>query len=1322
MVKKIIACISLLLCCSVTWAQGGKLYNAPNQLSSSFISQVFQDSKGFIWISTRSGLNRYDGYHFTIYKRRNYSAMPSDFVTAVGEASTGQLLVGYTNALQSFDGTAFTSIPLLDEHGKPANTYIKCITRGRDGSTLVGTSGYGVHIIDKDLKPHRMGGAFRGLRFVGKLLQDAKGTYWVIDEKHGLREIHGTASRMWFTAPDVRSSLTSLATDRRGTLYVGSSSQGLFRLVPGAKTFQPVPLPGNPGVSALSLDHQGLLLIGCEGRGVITYNTLTGAVESNPWHDMTTNIDNSRVISIIEDNMGSIWMGMSQKGVYLQPRQQSQFRTLGVHTGGNNIIGNNSIRQAFIDSRGRFWISSEREGIYVLDRDGHQLQHYANIPQAQPIAEANDGSIWVGLNDKGCARIQANLGPLTLVTPSTQLKMNIFDIVIGRDGNIWLATMGNGIFVMTPQGHILRHYHSLLNSDTNRRVNALPNDFVFKLCFTADGSHLFVATAVGLGCLDLKRDSWVSFFGTNCPDYGTHAENVTIDKHDMLWLGTTIGIFCYNLRTRKLQRHYTAADGLPDDGIASLTCDHEGNIWAATYYGLCKISGGRFENFYTSDGLCGNEFSGNAASLSRDGATLLLGGTDGISWFNPRTLRRQSWKADIYLTSFMVNNENRTSRDGEWQLDYSDNSFIVTLSTLTFRDAQDITYLYRLNNDDWTQLPVGNNEITFSHLAPGNYQLAVMAMKNGQRTREKTFSIHVAAPWYRSTVAYIVYLLILVGLFLDYRRRMHEKAQARLALQEHIHAEELGEAKLRAFMNISHEIRTPMTLISAPLDQLIKEDNDPHRHSAYAIMRRNANRILSLINQLLDIRKIDKGQMPMRMQPTNIVQFVGDTVHTFAPVATSKHIHYTFDYDDGDLSVWIDRANFDKVVMNLLSNAFKFTHPGGNVTIKIDHTAEEMRLTVADDGEQIPQDKLDRIFDRFYQVPSSANDTMVGTGIGLDLTRSIVQLHYGQITAENRDRGCAFTVTLPLGKDHLKPSEIVELTANEPTDQEVDIAAEEPTQEEVAAQEDALQADGATTATPDATMIYIAEDDDDIADYLRQQLSDVYTVRTFPNGRLALQGCLQQPPQLLISDIMMPEMDGNTLTTKLKANVRTNDIPVILLTAKNRDEDKLEGLETGADAYIEKPFNMDILRRVIVNLLQSRRTMRNKLNGNESQEERVQQVEMGNVNDKLMQRIMDVINRHLSNSDINVDDIASEVGISRVQFYRKMKVITNQTPHGFIRNLRLQQAARLLRDTDQNITDIMYACGFSSASSFSRMFKDTFGQTPRDYASQHRKG
>lgn len=211
-------------------------------------------------------------------------------------------------------------------------------------------------------------------------------------------------------------------------------------------------------------------------------------------------------------------------------------------------------------------------------------------------------------------------------------------------------------------------------------------------------------------------------------------------------------------------------------------------------------------------------------------------------------------------------------------------------------------------------------------------------------------------------------------------------------------------------------------------------------------------------------------------------------------------------------------------------------------------------------------------------------------------------------------------------------------------------------------------------------------------------------------------------PQLLISDIMMPEMDGNTLTTKLKANVRTNDIPVILLTAKNRDEDKLEGLETGADAYIEKPFNMDILRRVIVNLLQSRRTMRNKLNGNESQEERVQQVEMGNVNDKLMQRIMDVINRHLGNSDINVDDIASEVGISRVQFYRKMKEITNQTPHGFIRNLRLQQAARLLRDTDQNVTDIMYACGFSNASSFSRMFKETFGQSPRDYASQHRKG
>lgn len=779
-----------------------------------------------------------------------------------------------------------------------------------------------------------------------------------------------------------------------------------------------------------------------------------------------------------------------------------------------------------------------------------------------------------------------------------------------------------------------------------------------------------------------------------------------------MWVGTIKGVEVFLLSNGKPYRHYTTDDGLPDNGIASITCDAEGNLWIATYQGLSKERNGKFENFYASDGLCGNEFLNNAGTLSADGNTLLLGGVDGISWFNPRMLKRIPWKANVYLTDFTVNNESRQPKDGHWRLSYADNSFTVSLSTLTFTDAPSITYLYRLNDETWSQLPTGSNVIFFSHLLPGNYKLSVKAMKNGQYTPEKTFFIHVAAPWYRSTIAYLIYILIIVLLFLDYRRRVREKTKARLAMQEHIHAEQLGEAKLKAFINISHEIRTPMTLIMAPLEQLLKEDSDQHRRSVYRTIRRNADRILRLINQLMDIRKIDKGQMAMRMMETDMVGFVEDICRTFQALADNKHILLEFRHNDPELKVWVDRSNFDKVVVNLFSNAFKFTPTGGHVVISLSHDDKDMYLRVYDDGENIPEEKIKLIFDRFYQVPTSVNDNNVGTGIGLDLTRSIVELHYGTIEVHNEQKGCTFTVTLPLGKNHLRPSEIVEDTqADSPSEDTMNVMEEEKPELTITP----------TDSDRKETTIIVAEDDDEIAAYLKAQLSDDYAVETYPNGKAALEACLQNPPQLVISDVMMPVMDGNAFTARLKANVRTNDIPVILLTAKNRDEDKLEGLETGADAYIQKPFNLDILRRVIVNLLNSRRVIRNKVAGNEMQSDKVKTVEMENVNDQLMQRIMDVINKHLNNSDINVDDIASEAGVSRVQLYRKMKEITNQTPHTFIRNLRLDQSARLLRETDQNISDIMYACGFNNASSFSRIFKDTFGMTPTDYILKYRK-
>lgn len=535
----------------------------------------------------------------------------------------------------------------------------------------------------------------------------------------------------------------------------------------------------------------------------------------------------------------------------------------------------------------------------------------------------------------------------------------------------------------------------------------------------------------------------------------------------------------------------------------------------------------------------------------------------------------------------------------------------------------------------------------------------------------------------------------------------------------------MGEAKIKFFMNISHEIRTPLTLIITPLLSLIKEDKEPHRQGIYEIIRKNSERILHLINQMMDLRKIDKGQMVMHMCETDMVAFVNEGYELFRQQAMTKNIDFEYQHDTETLPVWIDRNNFDKVITNILSNAFKFTPSGGHVLLSLTHTGHHAYISVKDSGIGIPKDKLETIFQRFYQSASDPNDRNIGTGIGLDLTRSLVELHYGSISARNNegekgskfDHGSEFLIRIPLGKDHLKPEEIVEEQKVEEEQTQELANIQQMEQEEMETEKDFNNAPAASLQTNKGTKseIVIVEDEEDIQEYLKSQLSDDFKVRTYPNGKVALSEILKNKPDLIISDIMMPEMDGNTLCTKLKTNINTNDVPIILLTAKSREEDQLEGLETGADAYILKPFNMDILRRTIINLLTIRRTLRNKFSGNESQEHKIEQKEMLSPDDNLMQRVMNVINENLGDSDLSVDSIAQKVGISRVHLHRKMKELTNQTPHSFIRNIRLQQAAKLLKEGKQSITEVMYTCGFSNAASFSTMFKNLYGCSPREY-------
>ena len=1335
------------------WAQSGKLFNTDNQLSSNLATQVFQDKSGFIWIATRNGLNNYDGYHINVIKKdmSNFLGLNNNYINSIAQDEKEHILLGTNNSLLEFTGSEFLKIPMLDSKGKELATYVKQVYPLKNKDVAVATSGYGIMLKKQDeQKCHAMKGEVEKLKYILKLLEDKRGRLWIITEDGKLyrKETNGRVTSHFAGTEGVGAQ--DIRQDALGNIYLASKNQGVYLLRAGSNVFTRISSIGNLPIENIYISRNNKLYIGCDGLGIYVYDPQTGFLQDNPLFSRLVNLAKSKITSIIEDNQGNIWVSMLQKGVFMQSNIQNDFNYMGFRLGNLNVIGENCVTSLSINQGNQVWVGTDKDGLYLFNTATRSVEgHFLNQSTVLTLCKDQQGRTWVGTYTDGLGYMDA-AGSFHPVDLGISKSVGIFDIKQDPQGNIWIATMGKGLFCLQKDGS-RRNYKAKYGADNNLKVNSLPNDYLIKMALSKDGNRVYVATSVGLACLDRKRNSWVSTFkGINCLNKNSFSHCVFVDSKDHVWYGTEDGAFCFDFRKGIKPKLYTTANGLTDNCVASITEDYQGNIWLGTIKGLNKLAlkSGTITKFYAESGLQSNEFSDASVCTTQDGKTILMGGSGGLNWFQADQVRQHPWQAKVVISGFILNNkmvtpgmksgsytitDNWSTLSRDFQLSHEDNTFTLQLSTLTYNDVEQISYVYSINGDAWRTVPAGQNELAFSHMAPGRYKYRIKAICNGYETPVKEFTITIHPAWYASIWAKLFYLLLLIAAIMLYLRHRKHQMEDQLILQQHIHAEEMGEAKIKFFMNISHEIRTPLTLIITPLLSLIKEDKEPHRQGIYEIIRKNSERILHLINQMMDLRKIDKRQMVMRMCQTDMVAFINEEYELFKQQALAKNIDFEYQHDSEELPVWIDRNNFDKVIINLLSNAFKFTPTAGHILLSLTHTDHHAYISVKDSGIGIPKDKLETIFQRFYQTPADPSDRNVGTGIGLDLTRSLVELHYGTISARNNEgekgskfeHGSEFIIRIPLGKDHLKPEELID-EEEVKEKQNLELAEVKQLEQEVKETENAEKAESAAVTTEmqgklpasargNKAEIVIVEDEEDIQDYLKAQLANDFKIRTYPNGKVALNEILKNKPDLIISDVMMPEMDGTTLCTKLKANINTNDVPIILLTAKSREEDQLEGLQTGADAYILKPFNMDILRRTIINLLTMRRTLKNKFTGKESQEEKVEQRKIQTPDDALMQRVMEVINENIGDSDLSVDMIAQKVGISRVHLHRKMKELTNQTPHSFIRNIRLQQAAKLLKDGKQSITDVMYICGFSNSASFSTMFKNLYGCSPREY-------
>jgi signal transduction histidine kinase/ligand-binding sensor domain-containing protein/DNA-binding response OmpR family regulator len=1332
--RLILAVLLCFLSLTTVEAQTGRYFTTANGLSGSVVKQIYQDHRGLIWIATNSGINVYNGYQMLTQQRdgEQKHTLSSNLVNCLFEDSKETMYVGTNTSLQVCHDRQFQTVKIQDGQSAPSSFYISCVFQRRNGDLLVGTSGRGVWKLTGKLEARPCTGPLSKINTVVAMSETSDGTLYLVSNNQGVWELKGNRLRLHATPP-ASSCPQTICRDSRDNIFVGGLNGGLWVKWRGASQFTLMAATATMHITALALSPTGQLLLGTDGNGVKELNPITGAITTPPYFSNDVNLNATKVSTILCDRSGNIWLGLMQKGIFLYPNVHSGFSYMGYRIGPNNVIGDKCVMALANAKDGGLWISTDNGGLFCIDKNDRLSHRFLcddtpTLPHAiLGMTEDSEHRLWVGSYQEGCGWIDQETGAYHRL-PFTYGSANaVFDVKVDRNQNLWVGTMGDGLKQYNLKTNKLTEYRS-----NPSEKNSIYSNFINQLYLSPDNRRLYVCTTGGLCCLDLQSYDWNRTFGSAIllKDYSVFD---VLEAGGMVWMATPDGLYSYSLSSRKITR-YSTAQGLSSNIVMSVLSDQKGNIWMSTNNGLSCLNPktGKVSNYYEGDGLQGNEFSEGVALYSPANGLFCFGGMNGITWFNPTQIAQSRRRPSILLTDFIIGDqpviagmklsgytvtEKPAYESDEFSLGHQDNTFTIEVSSLTYDNPERITYLYKVNDDKWQQMPRGKNTVTFAHMVPGTYEIKVKAIDNQLESEVRTFKVRIHPAWYFSWWAELIYLLIFLYLIYRYLRSQKRKQQDKLRLQKHIHAEQMSEAKLKFFINLSHDIRTPMTLILTPLLTLIKEDKNPERQNIYALMRRNADRILHLINQIMDLRKIEKGQMQMHFAETDLVDFTRGVVRLFQIQAKNRQINLRLDADEEPLMVWIDRSNFDKVLMNLLSNAFKFTHTGGNIVISISHDSTSAHLTVADDGDTIPEDKIDRIFDRFYQGSTIIQGRQSGTGVGLDLVRSIIDLHHGTVSARNTEnpRGCAFDVTIPLGNSHLKPQDLVTAEEQAKLDSQLDMSELEPQMEEKP-----QQTDTKPIASDSKPTIVVVDDEDDIRQYIAQQLASNYHIIECTNGKEAQTTILREQPALVISDVMMPEMDGFTLCANLKSNINTNHIPVILLTAKGRDEDKTEGMELGADAYISKPFSMDLLRSTIGNLLRERALLRNKFSGKESMDDDVKEVKLQNPDDKLLERVVHIINENMSNEDFNVDALSNEAGISRVHLYRKMKELTNQTPSEFIRNVRLKQAANLLSDPHQSISEVMYACGFSNRASFSSMFKRFYGVSPREY--QQEKG
>lgn len=1344
-------------------AQNVLFFGSKQGLSNSRVRNIMEDSRHNIWITTQNGLNRYDGVKMNVYRHQigNPHSLLHDESTCVFEVVPDSLLVGTGAGVQFYDYTTdqFTLIPYVNAEGDTISTRAINIARIQATRLIICFAGYGSGEVRRDGEGRflvRNSTEFNtGERSWSpvQLLEDTHGKLWVVNA-HG--ELYRRQGRDFVPYPGL-ADVRRVCLDSEGRLYAITGTNGLYVHDGRADRYVRVASHDQMGGDARSISPWtlGRLLISTDGGGLRVYDSRTGKVTQSGISSKDFDFAHSNVIDAIADSFGNVWAGIYLKGLMMKPINQSAFEYVGPNSITKNSIGQNSVvaLAAPPDTAAALWVATDNDGLYRLAPDGLLSTHYTrdSTPGGLPanitalLAPAAD-TLLVGAYTEG----------LWLMSGGRATRLDgginqIFDIrPAARPGTYWVATLGSGLFHYDLAARRARQYAP----DYSRPggTDVLANSYVF--CVLPLGRQLWLGTADGLAVAPTGPDGQPAGASTRLLPGHTIRHMAADPDGQSVWVGTNQGLVRVDRRTLSPQRTYTEADGLPNNNIAALAFSPSRHLWVSTDYGLACMDpqAGTFTNFYSDDGLQDNEFS-RAATLTL-GRHIYMGGISGLTFFNTGRLEAAPDEGrqlhlrmvDAYVGGRTIHRGDRSDGHemlagtlddcGRIDLGHHDNHFTLELHVdgLT---TQHVSYEYSLDGTHWHMQDGTGPRLVFDNLPAGTYHIRLRAQAYGNVSPERQLTVVVHPAWWASLwakAAYALLALLVAWLLWQYASR---QVRLRRLMQRSRQQRELNEARVQFFMNISHEIRTPMTLILAPLERLLSSDPDPGRQRSYQLIRQNARRILRLINQMMDVRKIEQGKFLLDRREMELVSFLQGIFDVFATNARDRGISYEFRHPGIErLTVVADPDNTDKIVMNLLSNAFKFTPDGGSVTLTLapgrgiaagsgkatpageapDGGQDMFTLTVADTGVGIKDEDKPRVFDRFYS--GQHQNGYIGTGIGLHLTAMLVRLHQGDIAvADNPSgQGTLFVVTMPVG-DPAEATASAPSAASDTAGQGGTPATPEGNDTAPAdGEEDPLLPISRPTDTHRRDCLLV-EDDEAIRQYVHSELSDQLVVHPCANGQEAWDYIVAHPGRvdLIISDIMMPVMDGMTLCQRVKANFNTNHIPVILMTALGSDADRIAGISNGADAYLSKPFNIDVLRTTAMQLLRSRQMLQGKYHGERQQEERIDKRDIESPDENLMRRVMKVINDNMDNPELSVELIADKVGISRVHFYRKMKDLTGQAPRDFVKYVRLKEAARLLSEKRLDITGVSIATGFKTLSAFSTSFKALYGMTPSEW-------